>query len=160
MVRQVLAFLFDLGKATALYLAVVVGGITLLLIFAPVFGYLPYSDRPGPGWFGRFPAIGWNEFWRNALEMLGFGAFFAMLLALGGVVCVLLVRVVHIIPVPSLVNRALSGVLCGLITGYFMLGIGWYVALGWPALLLSAALGVLVGAWLLPERSSVGTGET
>jgi hypothetical protein len=45
--RLLLRFL----KAVALYLATVVGGVTLFLIFAPLFGYLPYSDRPGPGWF-------------------------------------------------------------------------------------------------------------
>ena len=59
-------FLFRLLIPVALYVLVVIGGTVAFLCIAPIFGYLGYSDRPGPGWFGHFPAVTWSEFRDNA----------------------------------------------------------------------------------------------
>lgn len=45
--RPVLRFL----QALLGYVAVGGGGVTTFLILAPLFGYFPYSDRPGAGWY-------------------------------------------------------------------------------------------------------------
>lgn len=49
-------------KSLALYLLGAVGGTVTFLSLAPVVGYLPYSDRPGPGCLGSFSAVNWHEF--------------------------------------------------------------------------------------------------
>src|ERR1700674_315761 len=44
-----------LGRLLAsagIYIGFVVGGTLLVLVGSSVIGYLPYSDRPGPGWHG------------------------------------------------------------------------------------------------------------
>ena len=148
-----LRFCWDVTKGTLLYLAIVAGGLTLFLVLAPIFGYLPYSDRPGPGWYGHFPALGWSEFWSNALEMLSYGTFIALLIAIGGGVCVLLIRLAERFGAPLLAVRLAGGLLTAIVTGWFVLGAGWYIALGLPAWITATTLGLIAGAWILPRRA-------
>jgi hypothetical protein len=42
-------------------LLIILGGLFVYLIFAIAVGYLPYSDRPGPGWYKKRFGIGWDE---------------------------------------------------------------------------------------------------
>src|SRR5712692_1562273 len=42
----------DLLAFTSLWTLTVAGGVFLVLILLTLIGYLPYSDRPGPGWQG------------------------------------------------------------------------------------------------------------
>ncbi|MEO7360145.1 MAG: hypothetical protein ABI120_07440 [Gemmatimonadaceae bacterium] len=135
-----------------MYLAVVAGGLTIFLSLAPLVGYLPYSDRPGAGWFGRFPAVGWTDFWRNSWQMLGYGVFIATLLAIGGVVCVLCIRATERMGAPDWILRSVGGLLSAVITGYFILGAGWYISLGQPGLIVAVLLGAIAGALVLPRR--------
>src|SRR5437764_15241795 len=37
-------------SCTGLFCLVLLGGLLLLLLICSLVGYLPYSDRPGPGW--------------------------------------------------------------------------------------------------------------
>jgi hypothetical protein len=136
-------------KSLALYLATVAGGVTLFLIAAPLFGYLPYSDRPGPGWFGQFPALGWGEFWANAWEMLGYGLFLAVLFVIPGALGLLLARGVERLVRHRRVQRALAAVVGALAAGWWMLGAGWYISAGWALLVLAVALGGVAGACIL-----------
>ena len=147
-----LRWLWSFVRSVALYLATVAGGLTLFLILAPLFGYLPYSDRPGPGWHGTFPAMGWNEFWRNAYGMLAFGAFIAILIALGGAIIVALMRTAEHFRLPLLGVRISGAIVSGLITAYFVLGAGWYISLGIAGWIVAIVLGVVAGGWLLPDR--------
>jgi hypothetical protein len=140
----------------ALYLAVVAGGVTLFLILAPVVGYLPYSDRPGPGWFARFPALGWRAFWTNAWGMLEYGTFLAILFLIPGAAGLLLIRGVERLVRHQAVRRALAACVAAAAAGWWMLGAGWYIAAG-PALFwLAVALGAVAGGWLLPARTPGG----
>lgn len=152
--------LWAFAKSVALYLGIVAGGLTVFLIFAPLFGYLPYSDRPGPGWFGSFPALGWTEFWSNALGMAGFGLFIAILIALGGAIVVGIIRLTERFHAPILAVRVGGAALSAVVTAYFVMGAGWYISLGLPAWIVAVALGALAGGWFLPQRASppvVGT---
>ena len=146
--RVVLRFLGSVG----LYLAVVIGGVTLFLILAPLFGYLPYSDRPGPGWFASFPALGWLQFWSNAWAMLNYGLFLGVLFIILSMIGVLVIRgIEHVIRRPVIV-RALAATVAALVAGYWMLGAGWYISAGVPLLVIAVIFGALAGAWALPVR--------
>jgi hypothetical protein len=144
--KTVLRFL----RAFVLYLGIVIGGITLFLMLAPLVGYLPYSDRPGSGWFGVFPALGWQAFWGNAWRMLEMGVGFARLFVrpamILAVVMLLFERLCH----QRTVVRVLGGTLGGLIAGYFMLAIGWYIAADSSLLVLAVLLGAVAGITMLP----------
>ena len=155
-----LRFVWDWVKATAVYLLVVAGGLTLFLILSPLFGYLPYSDRPGPGWFGRFPAVGWAEFWSNAWRMLSYGAFIALLIAIGGALCALLIRGAEYFRAPVLAVRIGGGLVTAVVTAWFVMGAAWYIALGLAGWVVSIGLGLVAGAWILPRRTRIGVAAT
>ena len=149
---RALRFLLDLLKGTLVYLLVVAGGLTAFLIVSPLFGYLAYSDRPGPGWFGKFPAVSWSEFWANAWSLVPTGAFIAMLIATGGAFCVLLIRTMEHDGASLLAVRVIGGLVTTLVTAFFVLAAGWYIALGTPAWAFSVLLAVVAGVWILPRR--------
>ena len=140
-------------RSLALYVALLTGGVTLFLVLSPLFGYLPYSDRPGPGWFGTFPAIGWRDFWANAWEMVGTGLFLGLMAVIPCAVAVLIVRAAERWVRRPMVVRFLSGFLAALFAGYWMLGAGWYIAAGFPLLIVAVILGAAAGVWVVPDRS-------
>ena len=45
-------FIRGYAIAVGLFLLVIVGSMITTLTLASAVGYLPYSDRPGPGWYG------------------------------------------------------------------------------------------------------------
>ena len=146
--RATLRFL----RSTGLYIAIVIGGVTLFLILAPVVGYLPYSDRPGPGWFASFPALTWSQFFSNAWGMIGYGVFLGILFIVPSALGVLIIRgIEHVAPRPLIV-RSLGAVIAAVIAGYWMLGAGWYIAAGTPLLVIAVVSGALAGAWVVPVR--------
>jgi hypothetical protein len=137
------------AKSLALYVVIVAGGVTLFLIVAPIFGYVPYGDRPGPGWYGEFPALGWTEFWANAWGMLQYGSFLALLFVIPGTLGLLLIRGMQRVVSHQTAQRALTSLIAAVAAGWWMLGAGWYISAGWPLLVLSAFLGALAGAYVL-----------
>jgi hypothetical protein len=141
-------------KSVALYLATVVGGVTLFLIFAPLFGYLPYSDRPGPGWFAQFPALSWGQFWSNAWGMLGYGLFLAILFLIPAGLGVLLIMGLERVVSHSLTRRGLAALVAAVAAGWWMLGAGWYISAGMPLLVAAILLGAIAGGWLIVDRTA------
>jgi hypothetical protein len=147
-----LRHLLDFVLSVGLYVLVVVGGTVAFLCLAPVFGYLGYSDRPGPGWYGRFPAITWAEFVENARLMFGWAKLFVWHSFLFGSLIVLLARGLEWM---RLERYAVASVCAGasiFFTGFLMLAAGWYISLGEAPFYFSILLAVLFGAVLLPKR--------
>ncbi len=143
---------WDLLKSVGLYLLVVVGGIVCFLCLAPVFGYLPYSDRPGPGWIGRFPGITWGDF----LGVVSFLLGWALLLTPYAIVAALILfgvaRLLERIRTPRLIVAVVGALLAGFVSGYIVEGIGWYIAIAEPPVHVAELLGIIFGAWLLPRK--------
>ena len=136
-------------RSLALFLLVVVGGVTLFLILAPLFGYLPYSDRPGPGWYGRFPAMGWSEFRASSWDMLGFGLFLGIVFPVPGAAGVLLIRAFECAVRNRTARRGAATLIAALAAGWWILGAGWYISAGLPLLVLATLLGAVMGGALL-----------
>jgi len=145
-------FAIDLVKMVGLYLLVVVGGVLAFLSLAPVFGYLPYSDRPGPGWYGRFPAITWSQFWHGASSCFGWSLLLLPYAAVCGLALFLVIRVLERFRTSHFVVAVVGALLGGLVSGYVVLGIGWYIAIAAAPVWVAMMLGLLFGAWLLPTR--------
>lgn len=145
-------FLFRLLIPVALYVLVVIGGTVAFLCIAPVFGYLGYSDRPGPGWFGRFPAISWSEFRDNTVFMLQWATLFIWHSLLVGLLIVLLARGLEFVRTPRIAVAIVCALVSVFLTGYLMLAAGWIIALGPAPFYFSLLLAVLFGAILLPKR--------
>jgi len=145
----------QLLRSSGLYLAVVVGGLTLFLVFAPLFGYLPYSDRPGPGWYGSFPAMSMQEFLGNAWQMLDFGLFFLIAFAPAALMSASLAYGFSRANWRPRTIRIVTTVTCAVVTAFFMFGAAWYISAGWPLLFLSIGLGALSGGSILPKTIPV-----
>jgi hypothetical protein len=142
----------DVLKTVGLYLVVVVGGVLSFLSLAPVFGYLPYSDRPGPGWFGRFPAVSWAEFWRGASFHFGWSVLLLPYAAISGLMLLLVVRVLERFRTPRVLVAVVGALFGGFVSGYIVLGIGWYIAIAAAPVYVAMVLGFIFGAWLLPRK--------
>lgn len=130
---------------TLVYLGVVAGGVTAFLAVAPLFGDRPHGDRPGS--LGRVPAAGWADVAANAGSAVSTGAFLVLLFVLPGV---LLAALVASSRRPMAERRALGGMAGLLLTGWWMAGVGGYVAAGWPLLAFGTLLGAVAGGWGLP----------
>jgi len=135
----------DLIRAVAWYLCLVVGGALVTLIASKVVGYLPYSDRPGPGWV--HPGINFAELWffiSWALLMLPYAAVWALGIYLFSLL-------VSWLRAPRWLVVLSSGLLAGYVTLTLVAGFGWYIAMASAPVYVAAGLGVVWGAVLIPR---------
>jgi hypothetical protein len=154
-----LKIFFDLLKSVGLYLLVVIGGTVAFLSLAPVFGYLPYSDRPGPGWYGRFPAISWAEFIDTVRYMLGWAKLFIWQASFFALIIFLLARGLELVRTPRFVVAIICAVVSVFLTGLLMLAAGWYISIGAAPFYFAILLSVVFGALLVPKRPVRSNGD-
>jgi hypothetical protein len=147
-------FALDLLRSVGLYLLVVVGGLLCFLSLAPVIGYIPYSDRPGAGWIGRFPGVTWSEFLGVVTFLLSWATLLVPYAAAGGVLLFGIARVLERFKVPHIAVAVVMALLAGFVSGYIAAGIGWYIAIAEPPVLFAEFLGVIFGAWFLPAKKA------
>ena len=138
-----------------LYAVVLAGGVFLVLLLSTAIGYVPYSDRPGPGWYNaHLPTLreveffaGWAFFFVGPFALLWGGFLF------------LFVRLSGWLGAPKWLLRILGGVF-GTILG--LLGTeaaGWYIALSAIGVYAGAVLGLAYGTILLPRFAATRAGE-
>jgi MFS family permease len=123
------------------------GGSFLLLVVVSVIGYLPYSDRPGPGWYGgHLP---------NLHEIAYYGswaAFFVGPFALiWGVLLFVFVRTLGWFAAPKWFVRTISAVFASFVSLLGLTAAGWYIALSAVVVYGGAAVGAIFGGWVLPR---------
>src|SRR5487761_2164904 len=87
-----------------LFSATVALGTSITLLVASSVGYLPYSDRPGPGWWGR---VHWPSL-AEAGTYLGFAPVFGYFCLIFGVVLFLLSLVLGFASSPKWLNRIIG----------------------------------------------------
>jgi hypothetical protein len=118
---------------------------TLLLAVINSVGYLPYSDRPGPGWQSpHLPMMGELKFFVGYAVLLFpatalYGSFFALESAILGF-CRLPrwgVRMIAVVP------AFLAG-------GLLMAGIGWFIAISALGVYVAAGCAALWGVFVFP----------
>src|SRR5437870_3275669 len=101
------------------------GGTFLFLLLASSIGYLPYSDRPGPGWYG-----GHLPEWQ---EVRFFAGFAFRMLALFAVIWTAFVFLFGSILAALRLPRVAIGIVTGLLSAWLaMFGIaaaGWMIAI-------------------------------
>jgi len=64
----------------------------------------------------------------------------------------LLVRGLESFQPPRWIVAVVGALLGGLVSGYVVLGIGWYISIGAAPVYFATVLGLLFGAWLLPKK--------
>ncbi len=143
--------LLDLLKSIGLYLLVVVGGSLCFLSLAPLFGYLPYSDRPGPGWIGKFPAIGWADFWHGVVNMFGWALLLLPYATVAGLIVFTVARLLERVKTPRVIVAIVAALVAAFASGYVVLAIGWYIAIAEAPVDFASVLGLIFGGFLLPK---------
>ena len=143
-------FLRRILKTFAQYALVVVGGLTAFMILSPIVGYLPYSDRPGPGWHAFFPAFTLTELWHLTVYMTGFASFVLWAAVLYITPVIVLTRVVERFGVRLGVVRAVGATAMGVMTWWIVCGVGWFIAIGLVPVIVATVLAIAYGWWLLP----------
>jgi hypothetical protein len=133
---------------TALLFSGIVGaGTSLVLLLSSCFGYLPYSDRPGPGWWGRVHWPSWAEF----VTYIGFAPWFAYFCLFFGLGLFGLCLVLGIASSPRWLNRLIGGVIAAAAAGLAVMAAGWYLALAAIGPDAAIVLGLLYGVFLFPR---------
>lgn len=149
--ENVKRFAKDLVKSVALYCLTVAGGTVLLLLVLSGIGYLPYSDRPGPGWHAaHIPTL------REIGFYLSFGTFFLVTLSLfWGVALFLFARCLGWLSAPRPLVAVSGAIAAGFVTCMGVAGAGWYIAIAAFPVYAAGILGLLFGALLLPRFADI-----
>jgi hypothetical protein len=135
------------GRHLFLGLLIILGGLFLYMTIAISIGYLPYSDRPGPGWYKKPFGIGWDE-----INYIGSFILFLGLYILGTLIVVyFLFRLFRLIGYNRIVYSILGGLIIGFLSLYWTLGIGWYIAIDGSTILAGGIFGLIYGATLFPK---------
>ncbi|MDO7887893.1 hypothetical protein [Hymenobacter cheonanensis] len=126
--------------------SVVLGGLFCYLIVTLLIGYIPYSDRPGPGWHPG-AAISLAE-----IQFIGGFLLFMSIYWLPTLLLLyFLFRLLRLIGYNKLIYAVLGGIIIGIAAGYWTLAIGWYIALDESTVWAGSVLGLLYGAILFPK---------
>lgn len=143
-------FLRDYLLAVVWYMALLVPGLVITLTVSSAVGYLPYSDRPGPGWVG--PSFSWGQ--------VGYFASWSVLLlapvAIYGTAVFGYLRLLSFLSAPQLLIRVLGAVAAGIVSFAVAAGAGWYIAMAAFPVWIAAGLGAVWGAVLLPRYLGSG----
>jgi hypothetical protein len=138
-------FFRDYVTAVGSYVGLIAVGLVITLTVSSAVGYLPYSDRPGPGWIG--PSFSFGQ--------LGYYLSWSTLLLLPSAIYTtgifVFARLLSLFDAPLVVIRiigALSAAFIGLVLAS---GVGWYISMAAFPAYVAAGLGVAWGGVLLPR---------
>lgn len=127
------------------YVGLIAVGLALTLTISSAIGYLPYSDRPGPGWTEPFFSLEQTGFY------LSWSVGLLLPTAIYGTVVFACGRALRVFDAPLVITRVFGGLSAGLIALVVAAGMGWYISMAEFPVLVAAGLGVAWGALLLPR---------
>ena len=142
--RAVRTVLWRMARVVGQYVLVLVAGSWLSLVLSIVAGYLPYAV---PGWH-RITFL-------QKLEGIRFVSEFALFLGPFAIPCgfaVFLVgQLLKAMGMPRWTIRLAGALVSALVSGYVLVGLGWYVSLSEWFVYIGAAVGAAFGALRLPR---------
>jgi hypothetical protein len=118
---------------------------TLFLVAVNSIGYLPYSDRPGPGWQAPhlpFPAE-LKFFVGFAVLLLPASALYGSFFAIGA-------AILSFCRLPRWTLRTVAVVPAFLAGGLVMAGVGWFIAISTVGVYMAAGCAGLWGLFIFP----------
>lgn len=125
---------------------IILGGLFLYMTLIQAIGYLPYSDRPGSGWYKDEFSLTWNE-----IEYIwGFIWFLGIYISVELIIVYFLFRLFRLIGYNRVVFAILGGLIIGFLSLYTTFGIGWYIAIDSSSVICSGILGIIYGSTLFP----------
>ncbi|MFY9748682.1 MAG: hypothetical protein WBD98_08435 [Acidobacteriaceae bacterium] len=145
--RRIKSLLARFAGTTLLFSAIIGVGTSLVLLAASCVGFLPYSDRPGPGWWGKphFPS------WTEVATYIGFAPWFAYGCLYFGLGLFVLSLALGIASTPRWLNRLIGGIIAAIAAMLAVAAAGWYLALAAIGPYSAAGLGLLYGSLIFPR---------
>jgi hypothetical protein len=118
----------------------------VLLVLVNSVGYLPFSDRPGPGWQSpHFPSSQELQFFAGFAVLLWKGTvFYGLTLAAVGIV-------LGFCALPKWAIRVMAALTAFLTSGLTMAAVGWMIAISSAGVYIAAGCGALWGLLLFPR---------
>jgi len=135
----------DLVRTTGAYMLLVLWGTVAVLVVSTLVGYLPYSDRPGPGWQGVQHTLSVAGVW----FFLSWAGFAAVHVFTVGIMLFLGARILQLIMIPRWIIRVLGAPTSAFLSLYVVAGVGWYIAIAPFPVYAAGVLGFAFGAFLL-----------
>ena len=145
--RSILDLFKKLVTSVLLYGLVLGGGVFVLLVVTSAVGYLPYSDRPGPGWFSpHLPSL-------QELGFFGSWVFFFVgpFALLWGAILFAFISVTGWLGAPKLLLRILGGLFAAALGLLGIASAGWYIAISAVGGFGGGVIGLVYGVFLLPR---------
>jgi hypothetical protein len=145
--RRVLLTLLNTPIAFSICVSV---GVSLSLTVMSSVGYLPYSDRPGPGWFGPLH-------WPSVQELgvyFGFAPLFAYTCLFYGIGLFLIALALRFAHLPKWLWRVVGAALSALFALLAISGAGWMIAISSAGVYSGFIFGLLYGAFVFPLSAS------
>jgi hypothetical protein len=146
----------DVVKVILTYFGALAGGVFLALTLSTAVGYLPYSDRPGPGWYGpQIPPL------EEIAYYLDFSfLFLGRLTAIAAIIFLVLARILGVLHMPKWAIASYGALTVALVSLIAVSAAGWYIAIAAFPVYAGGVIGLLYGAVALPRfarpRSSEG----
>ena len=135
------------GRHLLFGLLIILGGLFLYMTIVISIGYLPYSDRPGPGWYKKPFGISWDE----TRYIWSFILFLGIYILGTLIIVYFLFRLFRLIGYNRITYSILGGLIIGFLSLYWTYGIGWYIAIDGSTILTGGILGLIYGATLFPK---------
>jgi hypothetical protein len=137
----------DFVKLVLTYCAAVCGGVFLAMTISAYIGYLPYSDRPGPGWYGpRLLPLDEVAYYIEFATML-----LSRITAIAAVIFFFLARTLGALRLPKWAIAGYAAFTIGLVSLIAVAAAGWYIAVDAFAVYAGGVIGVLYGIFVLPR---------
>jgi len=135
-------------KTTVLYIIFVEYSVSLFMFISEILGYLPYSDRPGPGWHldPHFPT--WGEFQNLFTGVYGWILFGSTYFALPGILLGVITQGLKLLPIPRWIVIPSLAVFYGYFSLITMAGVGWFIAMSQWSFLIAGVAGIAFGCWM------------
>jgi hypothetical protein len=127
-------------------LLIIICGLFVYLFIIMLCGYLPYSDRPGPGWHK-----GMHINSEEIMFIVDFLLFLSIYVLAELIIVFIVFRVIRLIGYNRIVFGFFGGLVFFFFTGYVTLGIGWYIALDFSTVIAGGILGAIYGATIFPK---------
>lgn len=137
----------NIGNHLLWGILIILGGLFLYMVFAQMMGYLPYSDRPGPGWYEGGIRVDWD----GIMFVLDFIFFLGIYITASLIVIYGLFRIFRIFGYNRTIDSILGGLIIGSVSLYWTLGIGWYIAIDGSTVIAGGIFGSLYGATIFPR---------
>lgn len=139
------AFLRNFGLSLASFALLLYAGTVLFMTACLAIGYLPYSDRPGPGW--GHDLLHWVE----VAGFLGWGVYL-LLGSLYTAPCLFVFgQFLSVWRCPAAVRNILLGLCAGIAAMFLVASMGWIIAVAPAPVYAAGVIGFAYGAAVLPR---------